>query len=196
MVVAEHVSLPLTAEAVVLLKTSQNLHASNFPLIVGALPAARDAHKTGFDLAHDWLVSEGLDPNGAVQGDGAGGNAYFAPAFMARYLAMVATKPWADAFRAALPVLGKDGTLADVQVGLAGRRKGLRQDRDVRVVRPAQPPRADAREGAGRLLHLEERATRLVRDLREQRGGRIGDPAAISGQALGEIASLAWEGIK
>ena len=57
MTVAEHFSLPLTAEAVVLLKTSQNLHASNFPLLLGAL---------------------------------------------------IATRPWAAAFQAALPILGKD----------------------------------------------------------------------------------------
>jgi hypothetical protein len=59
MMVAEHVSLPLTAEAVVLLKTSQNLHASNFPLLLPTT-AQGTAGRTGFDMAREWLVREGL----------------------------------------------------------------------------------------------------------------------------------------
>ena len=111
LVVAERVSLPLTAEARVLLKTSQNLHASNFPLLIGAL--AKDSTKNGFDVARTWLEKAGLDLNGAVQGDGAGGDAYFSPAFMTRFLELISQKPWAAAFRSALPVLGRDGTLSD-----------------------------------------------------------------------------------
>src|SRR5262249_41642511 len=103
MLVAEHLSLPLSAAARVLLKTSQNLHASNFPLLLAAVAPPRDSGKTGFDLARAWLEREGLDLNGAVQGDGAGGDAFFSPAFMTRYLARIATKPYAGAFRDALP---------------------------------------------------------------------------------------------
>jgi len=76
MLVAEHVSLPLTAAARVVLKTSQNLHASNFPLLLGAIAPGHDSTKTGFDLAREWLTREGLDLGGAVQGDGAGGDAH------------------------------------------------------------------------------------------------------------------------
>ena len=80
--VAEHESLPLSAEARVVLKTSQNLHASNFPLLVAAIAPGHDSTTTGFDLERDWLAREGLDLRGAVQGDGAGGDAFFSPAFM------------------------------------------------------------------------------------------------------------------
>ena len=44
-------SLDLAKEAVVLLKTSQNLHASNFPLVVGALKG--EGKKSGFDIARE-----------------------------------------------------------------------------------------------------------------------------------------------
>jgi D-alanyl-D-alanine carboxypeptidase len=60
LLVAEHVSLPLLAEARVLLKTSQNLHASNFPLLLAGLEAARDPSRdpsrTGFDIARELMV--------------------------------------------------------------------------------------------------------------------------------------------
>lgn len=194
--VAEHVSLPLTEEAVVLLKTSQNLHASDFPMILGALPAARAANKTGFDLAHDWLVREGLDPNGAVQGDGAGGNAYFAPAFMARYLAMVASKPWAEAFRHALPMLGKDGTLAEVQVRSPAAGKVFAKTGTFGSYDPLN--RRGLTHGKGLAGYFTSKSGRHVAFAIYVNNVSVasGDPAAISGEALGEIASLAWEGIR
>ena len=98
------------------LKTSQNLHASNFPLLLGSLPAARDSSKTGFDLENAWLSKAGLDLSGAMQGDGAGARAMFSPEFITRYLAVAAKRPWGEAFENALPVLGRDGTLAQIQV--------------------------------------------------------------------------------
>lgn len=112
---AEHVSLPFAAAARVILKTSQNLHASSMPMYLGSLPAARDAGKNGFDVAREWLQGAGLNTDGAVQGDGAGGDAFFSPAFMTRFLAFVAVQPWAQQFHDALPVLGTDGTLATIQ---------------------------------------------------------------------------------
>ena len=44
MIVAEHVSLPFAAAARVILKTSQNLHASSMPFLLGAQPAAPVAY--------------------------------------------------------------------------------------------------------------------------------------------------------
>ena len=196
LVVAERVSLPLTAEARVLLKTSQNLHASNFPLLLGALPPARDAKKDGFDVAHDWLVREGIDVNGAAQSDGAGGDAYFSPAFMTRYLEMVSKKPWAQAFHDALPVLGKDGTLALIQVnapaaGQVHAKTGTFSTGD----------RMNSRlivHGKGLAGYFTSKSGKTVAFaiyLNNFAGPPV-DPAGVAGQALGEIASIAWEAIR
>ena len=117
--VAEHVSLSLAEEARVLLKVSQNLHASAMPSILGAtLDAAGSGPpaQRGFDRMRAWLQETGLDHSGAVQSDGAGAAARFTPHFMTTYLAWIARQPYAAIFRKALPVMGKDGTLADVQV--------------------------------------------------------------------------------
>ena len=112
---AEHVSPPLAEEVKVTLKVSQNLHASSMPFIVKSVLAKGDTARTGFDLEREFLTKAGLDLGGAQQSDGAGGDAAFSPDFMVHYLAYQARQPYADVFLAALPVLGKDGTLWNIQ---------------------------------------------------------------------------------
>jgi D-alanyl-D-alanine carboxypeptidase/D-alanyl-D-alanine-endopeptidase (penicillin-binding protein 4) len=52
---------------------------------------------------------------GAQQGDGAGGNAHFSPEFMVSYLAYMSKQKDFQVFYDALPILGRDGTLFDIQ---------------------------------------------------------------------------------
>jgi PBP4 family serine-type D-alanyl-D-alanine carboxypeptidase len=113
--VAEHISPPLKEEIKVTLKVSQNLHASVTPLILSALLAPKNSDRNGFDLEHDFLVRAGLDVSGAQQGDGAGGNAHFTPEFMVSYLAYMSKQKYFQVFHDALPILGRDGTLVDIQ---------------------------------------------------------------------------------
>ncbi|MBL0171782.1 MAG: D-alanyl-D-alanine carboxypeptidase/D-alanyl-D-alanine-endopeptidase [Gemmatimonadaceae bacterium] len=193
MSVADYESLPLTAAAVVLLKTSQNLHASNFPLLLSSLPASRAAGKNGFDLAHDWLLREGLDVNGAVQGDGAGGAAFFSPRFMSRYLALVATRPWAQAFQAALPVLGKDGTLATIQVTAPGAGKVFAKTGTYATYDPLNRRALVTGKGLAGYFTAKNGHRFAFAIYVNNLAVTKGDPAVVAGQALGEIASLAWE---
>ncbi|HKT48414.1 MAG TPA: D-alanyl-D-alanine carboxypeptidase/D-alanyl-D-alanine-endopeptidase [Candidatus Acidoferrales bacterium] len=121
---AEHVSLPLSEEIKVTLKVSQNLHAGMGPYLLGALGANDTANPlaSGFALEHDFLHSANLDLSGVSQGDGAGGDwaDLFTPDFMARYMAYWSTRSDFDVFFRALPILGKDGTLAKIQVNNPG----------------------------------------------------------------------------
>jgi len=115
---AEHISPPLKEEIKVTLKVSQNLHASMTPSIVGSIVghATKDVEHAGFDQERERLNKYGLDLTAASQSDGAGGNAYFTPDFIVRYLVVLSnTKDFAD-FRNALPILGRDGTIAKIQV--------------------------------------------------------------------------------
>ena len=114
-VVAEHVSPSLAEEVKVTLKVSQNLHASSMPMIVKAVLARQDTSKTGFDLERGMLQSAGLDLSGAQQTDGAGGDARFTPSFIVHYLAYMAKQKDSAAFLRALPILGRDGTLWNIQ---------------------------------------------------------------------------------
>jgi N-acyl-D-amino-acid deacylase len=119
-VVAEHVSPPLSEEVKVTLKVSQNLHASMTPFILGAVLAhkTREIDQGGFDLEHNFLEKGGLDLAGASQGDGAGGarSAYFTPDFMVQFLAFMSKQKDFPIFEKALPILGRDGTLAKIAV--------------------------------------------------------------------------------
>ncbi|MFN7998076.1 MAG: D-alanyl-D-alanine carboxypeptidase/D-alanyl-D-alanine-endopeptidase [Bryobacteraceae bacterium] len=114
--VAEHVSPPLAEEAKVTLKVSQNLHASAFPYLLGALIGKKKpgTDQAGFDAEREFLQNAGLDLTAAMQSDGAGGAAMFTPEFMVSYLLYMSKQPEFGAFFRGLPVLGRDGTLARV----------------------------------------------------------------------------------
>jgi dihydroorotase/N-acyl-D-amino-acid deacylase len=119
-VVAEHISPPLSEDVRVTLKVSQNLHASMTPFILGEALAhkTKDADQAGFDLEREFLTKAGLDLTGASQGDGAGGaqSAYFTPDFMVHYLAFMSRQKDFSIFENSLPILGRDGTLWNIQV--------------------------------------------------------------------------------
>jgi PBP4 family serine-type D-alanyl-D-alanine carboxypeptidase len=116
--VAEHISLPLAEEIKVTLKVSQNLHAFMGPYLLGALVAknAKDPFNAGFAVEKKFLEDAKLDLSGASQGDGAGGSwaDLFTPDFMCHYLAYWTTRPDYPTFLRGLPILGWDGTLADI----------------------------------------------------------------------------------
>ncbi|HKW31690.1 MAG TPA: D-alanyl-D-alanine carboxypeptidase/D-alanyl-D-alanine-endopeptidase [Candidatus Acidoferrum sp.] len=122
--VAEHVSPPLSEEIKVTLKVSQNLHAGMGPYLLGALVAkdTKNPLDAGFHVEQEFLQSAKLDLSGSGQGDGAGGDwaDLFTPDFMVHYLAYWTTRPDYEVFFKALPVLGKDGTLAKIQVDSPG----------------------------------------------------------------------------
>jgi PBP4 family serine-type D-alanyl-D-alanine carboxypeptidase len=119
--IAEHVSPPFSQEIKVTLKVSQNLHASMMPFFLGAVIAQKTQKidQGAFDLEHDFLEGAGLDLSSASQSDGAGGAraAFFTPDFMVHYLAYMASQKDFPVFYQALPILGRDGTLWNIQVG-------------------------------------------------------------------------------
>ena len=118
--VGEHVSPPLSEEIKVTLKVSQNVHAGVGPYLLGGLVAkdTKNPFDAGFRVEHEFLQSAKLDLSGAGQGDGAGGDwaDLFTPDFMVHYLVYWTTRPDYETFFRGLPVLGKDGTLAKIQV--------------------------------------------------------------------------------
>ena len=122
--VAEHVSPPLSEEIKVTLKVSQNLHASMGPYLLGTLIAKdlADPVHAGFKIERGFLQDAKLDMSGVSQGDGEGGDwaDLFSPDFIAHYMAYLSTRPDFPVFFKALPILGKDGTLAKIQVNNPG----------------------------------------------------------------------------
>lgn len=116
--VVEHVSPPLAETVKVLLKVSQNLHAEMLIPVIGANlcgvsgDAAREA---GYACAAELLDRWGLDMTGACQGDAAGSFGFFSPDFMCRLLVRIVSTDIYEPFVDSLPVMGRDGTLWDVQ---------------------------------------------------------------------------------
>ena len=85
-------------------------------------PAVACRHDAVYSWRGSWedrfLRKAGFDVSGASQSDGAGGDAYFTPDFMVHYLMYLARQDAIfPSLLQALPVMGKDGTLWDIQAG-------------------------------------------------------------------------------
>jgi D-alanyl-D-alanine carboxypeptidase/D-alanyl-D-alanine-endopeptidase (penicillin-binding protein 4) len=198
--VAEHVSLPLAEEVKVTLKVSENLHASMMPYVVGALVGhvrGTGAEQAGFDAEHDFLTKAGLDLMAAAQGDGAGGapGAFFSPSFMTQYLAYMATRPDTAQFRRALPILGRDGTLWNIEPQSAAAGKVFAKTGTFNLFDPLGRRTIVTGKGlagymttsSGKHLAFAIYGNRIPFPPNYQ-----GDAALLAGQALGEIAVAMW----
>ncbi|MGA8574504.1 MAG: D-alanyl-D-alanine carboxypeptidase/D-alanyl-D-alanine-endopeptidase [Candidatus Cybelea sp.] len=115
--VAKHVSPPLSEDAYITLKVSDNLHAALMPYMwaVYLARAKSDYLKTGFSLEAKMLAGAGLDVDQAAQQDGEGSSAFFTPDFMVHYLAWARMQAWYSDLLRGLPIMGVDGTLVNIQ---------------------------------------------------------------------------------
>jgi D-alanyl-D-alanine carboxypeptidase/D-alanyl-D-alanine-endopeptidase (penicillin-binding protein 4) len=114
--IAEHVSPPFKEEVKLTLKVSQNLHAATTPYLLGSLLAnsSADASQKGLALERRFLDHARLNPETVSQLDGEGGiGSAFSPDFIVRYLDFMSRQPYGHLLYESLPVLGRDGTLAD-----------------------------------------------------------------------------------
>jgi D-alanyl-D-alanine carboxypeptidase/D-alanyl-D-alanine-endopeptidase (penicillin-binding protein 4) len=169
------------------------------PSMLGAVVghATSDWEQAGFNLEHDFLQRAGLDLSGASQADGAGGarSAFFTPDFMVSYLAYMAKQPNFQVFYSALPVLGRDGTLWNIQTtspaaghvfaktGTFGAFDAL--NRDVMVTGKGLAGYTTTVEGRHLAFAIYANHVAVPSD----------DPEAttrIVGQAVGEIAAIAY----
>lgn len=193
---AQHISPPLSEEIKVTLKVSQNLHASSTPYILAALLAHNSDKQAGFDLEHEFLAGAGLDLSGAAQSDGAGADAFFTPDFMVRYLAFMSRQKNFPVFYAALPVLGRDGTLWNIQIdspaaGHVRAKTGTftaynALNKNVIVTGKGLAGYLTTKDGRHLAFALYVNGVPVSRE----------DPEAVTkivGQALGEIAAAAYD---
>ena len=98
-----------------ILKVSHNLHASTLPLLIAVRHGKRTLEE-GLHLEHDFLKRAGLDADSISFGGGAGGAEadFTSPRMNVALLRYMSTRPDFATYERALPILGVDGTLADI----------------------------------------------------------------------------------
>ena len=108
-------SPPFSEAIKVTLKVSHNLYASTLPLLVAAQYGKRTLPE-GLHLERQFLADLGVDVDAMSLESGAGGgNAdRVTPRTTVQLLQGMAKRPEWAVYKAALPVLGVDGTLVDV----------------------------------------------------------------------------------
>ena len=113
--VASFTSPPFKDAVTVTLKVSHNLYASTFPCLVAASKGQTTA-EAGLREERKILKELGVDVNAVSFGGGAGGSSadYVTPRATVQLLQGMAKRPDWAAYKAALPVLGVDGTLTEV----------------------------------------------------------------------------------
>jgi D-alanyl-D-alanine carboxypeptidase/D-alanyl-D-alanine-endopeptidase (penicillin-binding protein 4) len=110
--VAEYTSPPFREYLKVILKVSQNLHASTLPLLIAAQHGETTA-EAGLRREGALLKQLGVDVSTISFAGGAGGERadLVTPRATVALLRAMAQRPDFHAYEAALPVLGRDGTL-------------------------------------------------------------------------------------
>jgi D-alanyl-D-alanine carboxypeptidase/D-alanyl-D-alanine-endopeptidase (penicillin-binding protein 4) len=113
--VAKFTSLPFAKLLKVTLKVSSNLYANTFPLLIAAKHGKRTMAE-GLQLQRQVLADMGVDLDGISIATASGGTADDAltPAAVVQLLQVLSRRPDYRVFEEALPVLGVDGTLADM----------------------------------------------------------------------------------
>ena len=108
-------SPPLKDVITVVLKVSHNLYASTLPALM-AVKAGQENIDDGLREQGKVLKGLGVDVESIALGSGAGGarTDFVSPRATVQVLQGMAKRPEWDAYRAGLPSLGVDGTLADV----------------------------------------------------------------------------------
>lgn len=111
--VAQHESPPLSELVKIILKVSHNLYASALPLVI-AVKHGKRTLADGMALEGKALAKLGIAVEDIALESGAGGGGCdrVTPRAVVQLLRAMARRPDFPVFRAALPVLGEDGTLA------------------------------------------------------------------------------------
>lgn len=114
-VLVDHESQPLSEAVRVVAKVSQNLHAEMLMRDAAREKTGDPTYDAAVKFAEDFRKGIGITEDDVLMSDASGLSRrdLVTPQSVATLLRWAAKQPWSDAFRAALPVAGEDGTLSD-----------------------------------------------------------------------------------
>jgi D-alanyl-D-alanine carboxypeptidase/D-alanyl-D-alanine-endopeptidase (penicillin-binding protein 4) len=199
-VVAEYTSPPLGEYLRVILKVSQNLHASTLPLLIAANHGegtlARGLRREG-----EILTRLGVDPRAVSFGGGAGGSRsdLASPRATVSLLKAMTARPDFATYQAALPVLGRDGTLAKA-VGQDSPARGharaktgtywVENSLDGRSIMASKALAGYLETAAGKKLIFAFYVNNVPV---EAIGGTVYEASGIAGKKLGKLCELFYD---
>jgi len=114
-VLARRVSVPVSQDATVINKISQNIHAELLLRLLGKIHGSDGSFAQGARVVRQFLVDAGVDDNDFFFYDGSGMSPddRIAPRALTHLLSYAASQAWGTAWRNTLPIAGVDGTLSD-----------------------------------------------------------------------------------
>lgn len=114
-VLAEHVSVPLSDEVKLINKISQNLHSEMLLRTVARQSGVWATPDELMKAPQDFYASAGVAPDDVIQTDASGLSRHdlVTPRAVVTLLAFAQKQPWFDTYYGSLPVAGVDGTLED-----------------------------------------------------------------------------------
>lgn len=118
-VLAEHLSRPLSDDVRLTNKNSENLHAELMLLLAAHEKAGAAGYDDALKFASSFYLSAGVAEGDITLSDGSGLSRkdLVTPRAVVQLLRYAAEQPWAELYRDSLPVAGEDGTLTDRMKG-------------------------------------------------------------------------------
>lgn len=115
MVLAEHVSVPLSDAVKLINKISQNLHTEMLLRTVARQSGTWATDDDLMKVPQDFYASAGIDPDDVIQSDASGLSRHdlVTPRAIVALLTFAQKQPWFETYFNSLPVAGVDGTLED-----------------------------------------------------------------------------------
>ena len=115
LVLAEHVSVPLSDAIKLINKISQNLHTEMLLRTVARQTGVWATPEDLMKVPQDFYASAGIAPDDVIQADASGLSRHdlVTPRAIVALLAFAQKQPWFETYYGSLPVAGVDGTLED-----------------------------------------------------------------------------------
>jgi D-alanyl-D-alanine carboxypeptidase/D-alanyl-D-alanine-endopeptidase (penicillin-binding protein 4) len=178
----------------VTLKVSQNLHAALMPYMwaVYGAHAHEDQLAAGFKAGGRALERAGVDLHGASMEDGEGAATLFTADWMIRYLAWAHRQPWYPALYRGLPIMGVDGTLADIQTSSPARGKVFAKTGTLGSANLLRDGQVISKGLAGYMTTSHGRHIAFALYLDHIEGPASENTASVAGEILGSLATAAY----